>query len=64
LCLLLVILSAITAESSDSIPAKTAIVMASGKTALILSNENSGKVGKGREDGIAPKRLSIVSTGI
>lgn len=64
LCFVSVIPSATTAERSDSISAKIAIVTASGNKSSIFSKVISGKLGVGSMVEIEPKRLLLVSTGI
>src|SRR3990172_7541887 len=58
--------SATTADKSDSIPAKNAMVMASGIRVCHSEMEmlNSGRPGTGSVLGISPKRDRMVSTGI
>ena len=55
--------SATTAESRLSMPPSSAKESAVGRTSETFSAEISGSRGAGREDGMPPKRVPIVSTG-
>ena len=55
--------SATMAHRSDSMAARKAMVMASGKAALILPRLMGNGVNEGRLCGIPPKRVWMVSTG-
>ena len=55
--------SATTAESSDSIAPSRVKAIAAGSTATIRASEISGRAGSGRDEGIPPNRVPMVSTG-
>ena len=55
--------SATTAESRLSMPPSSAKESAVGNTSKTLSTDSSGSRGAGRDEGMPPKRLPIVSTG-
>ena len=55
--------SATTADSSDSTPARKAMVKALGSSSKVRSNGMCGKLKTGRVLGSAPKRLPMVSAG-
>ncbi len=61
-CVLPIIRSATTADSRDSIPASSAMVMAAGARSTSLSAVRFGMDGQGRPWGSSPKRAVTVST--
>ncbi len=56
-------LSATTADNNDSIPPRSAMANASGKTCSTRSTETTGSAGAGKPSGMPPNRVPIVSTG-
>ncbi len=63
LCLPPIIPSPTTAERSDSIAARIAIVVAGLIKSLITDRSKCGIAGEGSDEGISPNLLPIVSTG-
>ena len=62
LCLSPVMPSATTHESSDSMPASRAMVMASGNSSRTRAKVNVGQTKLGSSRGMPPNRLPMVST--
>src|SRR5258708_21003446 len=55
--------SATTADKRDSMPPSKAMAKAGRSRFFIVSKSNRGIVGAGKEDGMFPNRLPMVSTG-